>query len=682
MLKIRTLVLSALFSLVTACSVSQTKHALVVAIGNYPDPINNGWAVINSLNDVALIKNALVNSQQFSERNIQVLTDSMATKKGIVDALDKLIGNVKENDIVIVHFSSHGEQIEDDNNDEIDGLDEVIVPYGAVFDADPAKFSELSSAYLRDDLFGDRVTRLRNKLGKNGDLLVIIDACHSGSGTRGVETAKIRGGNIPMVSSKFGTQHLPVKDEKGVFNEGPAARLSDNAATFVVISGAQAKEVNYECYDDNNNPVGSLSYSFSKTISSLKGNITYRGLFAMIENIMREKAPKQKPVLEGDGIDRELFGGKYEKQQPYFTINRGQSKNDLVALNAGFVSGITKGSEINFFNPGTTGTAGKKRINSGKVISTSPFTSVVKLDSADDKLINLNPWAFINELSYGGEKLKFSVRDIKAVAKMVQDSLKDFQLVEFNANYDLILDTSGSTNNWALKYPNSGAVFQDGFVFSRTQNMEALKEALKRYDRFRYLKGLSINESGLSAIVELVFLDAKGKIDSVRLASRTHFGRLELLEGDDVYLRIINNGNKQFYINIVDIQPDGIINPVMPNKNLKDRNGNPYPLKWEDCLVKKYDTLFLRDYPISIQKPYGEEIFKVFLSTSALDLEDILTTKDIKAASNKRGVLSGLEKIFISSNINENGTRGGVGTKVNADQNGTVFSLNFQILPK
>ena len=176
MLKIRTLVLSALFSLVTACSVSQTKHALVVAIGNYPDPINNGWAVINSLNDVALIKNALVNSQQFSERNIQVLTDSMATKKGIVDALDKLIGNVKENDIVIVHFSSHGEQIEDDNNDEIDGLDEVIVPYGAVFDADPAKFSELSSAYLRDDLFGDRVTRLRNKLGKNGDLLVIIDA--------------------------------------------------------------------------------------------------------------------------------------------------------------------------------------------------------------------------------------------------------------------------------------------------------------------------------------------------------------------------------------------------------------------------------------------------------------------------------------------------------------------------
>lgn len=681
-MKTRFFILLVFFCLVAGHTFSQTKYALIVAIGNYPDPVNNGWPVINSLNDVALIKKALINSQQFSERNVWVLTDSMATKKGIVDALDKLIGTVKESDVVVVHFSSHGEQIEDDNNDEVDGLDETIVPYGAVFDADPAKFNDLSSGYLRDDLFGEKVTLLRNKLGKNGDLLVIIDACHSGSGTRDVQTAKKRGGNIPMVSNKFASKNLPVKDEAGVFKEGTAIKLAGNAATFVVISGAQAKESNYECYDDNNNPVGSLSYSFSKSISALKGNITYRGLFALIENTMREKAPKQKPVLEGDGVDRELFGGKYEKQQPYFTINRSLSKNDMITLDAGFVSGISKGSEINFFEPGTTSTTGKQRSNSGKVISTSSFTSVVKLDSADEKFLKFPHWAFINELSYGGEKLRFSVRDIKGMKKMIQDSLKDFKLVEFNEIYDLILDSSGSINNWALKYANSGAVFQDGITFSGTKNMDDLKEALKRFDRFRYLKGLSFTEPGLSAKVALVFLDDKGNVDSAKLQSRTHFGRLELSEDDEVFLKIINNGDKQFYINIVDIQPDGIINPVMPNKNLKDRNGNPDPLKWEDCLVKKYDTLFLKNYPISIQKPYGEEIFKVFLSTSALDLEDILATKDVNKPNNKRGVLTGLEKIFVTSNLNENGTRGGVGTKVNTEQNGTVFSLNFLISPK
>jgi hypothetical protein len=682
-MNIKTLFLAATLCFVTGFSFSQTKHALIVAIGNYPDPVINHWKVISSLNDIPLIKNALINNQQFDEKNIRVLADSQATKKGIVDALDDLVRSVKSGDIVVIHFSSHGQQIEDDNNDEIDGLDEAIVPYGAVYSSDPKKFEQFSPGYLRDDLFGDKVIQLRNKLGKNGDLLVIIDACHSGSGTRGVETAKIRGGNAPMVSNKFSTKRISNTEDAGVFKENSGTRLSADAATYVVISGAQAKEINYECSDDNDNPVGSLSYSFSKAISTLKGNITYRGLFALIENVMREKAPNQKPVLEGDGIDRELFGGKYEKQQPYFSINRSLSKNNLVVLNAGFVSGISKGSEINFFEAGTNSTIGKKPVNSGKVTSVSSFTSTVKLDSADENLSKMNPWAFINELAYGDAKLKLFVNDIKTVAKMVQDSLKDFQLIEFNPACDLFLDTSGSINNWALKYPNSGYIFQDGFLFSGNNSMQRLKDALKRFGRSRYLSGLMFSEPGLSAKVQLVFMDDKGNIDSARLQSRTHLGRLELKEEDQVYLRIINNGNKQFYINIVDIQPDGIINPVLPNKNLKDKNDNPSPIKWEDCLVKKYDTLFLRNLAIGISKPYGEETFKIFLSSSPIDLEDILTSKDENnLPQNKRGVLNGLEKIFINSSIKENGTRGVEGTKVNTDENGTVFSLNFRIMKK
>ena len=659
-------------------SFSQTKHALIVAIGNYPDPPRNGWKPINSLNDIPLIKNALVASQQFSEKNIRVLTDSLATRKGIIDALDKLIASAGKGDVVVVHFSSHGQQLEDDDNDEIDGMDEAIVPYGAVYSADPEKYAQAASGYLRDDLFGEKVIELRNKLGKNGDLLVIMDACHSGTGTRGIETAKIRGGNIPMASKKINTGNPSAVKENGVFKEGATAKLSSDAATFVLISGAQAKENNFECYDDNENAVGSLSYSFSKTLASLKGNVTYRSLFALIENIMLEKAPNQKPVMEGDGIDRELFGGKYEKQQSYFSIDRSLSKNGLVAVNAGFVSGITRGSQINFYPSGTTNTVGKKPINSGKVISVTSFTSMVKPDSLDDNLAKLNPWAFVSELSYGAEKLKFFVRDIAPVSKWVQDSLQDFQMVEFNPTCDLILDTSGSLNNWALKYPNSDLIFQDGFSFTKNQQMEPLKKALRSFGRFRYLKGLTLNQPGLSAKVKLVFLDGKGKVDDEKLRSRTPSGRLELREFDTVYLKIFNTGQKQFYVNIVDIQPDGEINAIMPYKKLE---GTPITL--EDCLVKKYDSIFLETYPIKISKPYGNEMFKVFLSASPLDLEDILTAKEESAVPvNKRGLLNGLEKIFINSNIRENGTRGAIGTRVNADQNGTVFSLNFQILPK
>ena len=70
-----------------------------------------------------------------------------------------------------------------------------------------------------------------------------------------------------------------------------------------------------------------------------------------------------------------------------------------------------------------------------------------------------------------------------------------------------------------------------------------------------------INDPGLSAKVQLVFLDGKGNIDSAKLQSRTHLGRLELREDDKVYLRNYQYRKKQFYINIVDIQPDGVHKP-------------------------------------------------------------------------------------------------------------------------
>ena len=660
---------------------AQTRHALIVAIGNYPNPDENLWPVISSVNDVPLIKNALISNQGFEEKNVQVLIDSQATKAGIVAALDKLIASVNKGDIVVIHFSSHGQQIEDDNGDEIDGLDECIVPYGAVFSQDETKYKDLLKGYLRDDLFGDKITLLRNKLGKEGDVLVTLDACHSGSGTRGVETNKIRGGNVAMVSSNF-KKNIKPADDAGVFKETVGATLNADAATFVLISGAQAAESNYECYDDNNNPVGSLSYAFSKAMSSLKGAITYRGLFAQIENVMLRKAPKQKPVLEGDGLNRELFGGKYKQQLPYFSVNVKQSKNDMVVLNGGFVAGVSTGTAINFYETGTTNPAGKKPLGSGKVIDAAAFSATVKLDSGVDvNLAKSNPWAFVNELAYGTEKIKLLVKGNKAVIKMLQDSLKDFKLVEFNENCDLYVDTDGAGNKWALKYPNTSTVFQTGFNFNPGQPLASFKDALKRYDRFRYLKGLQFNDPALAADVQLVFVDAGGNVDSNKLNSRLHMGRLELKEGDNLQLRIVNTGKKDLYVNIVDIQPDGIINPVLPNKDAKDAAGRPKAVTPEECLLKRGETI--APCTINVGPPYGEETFKVFLSTSLLDLEDILTTKSQAEAKakNKRGVLDGLEKIFVESNVNEVGKRGVTATSISTQNNGTIFSFNFQIIP-
>src|SRR2546426_1186201 len=102
-------------------SQAQTKRALIIAIGNYPDPEKNGWMELSSLNDVPLIEAALV-SQHFKKENVWELLDNQATRQGIVNALDRLYDSCKEGDIVVIHVSSHGEQIEDDDVDEeVDG---------------------------------------------------------------------------------------------------------------------------------------------------------------------------------------------------------------------------------------------------------------------------------------------------------------------------------------------------------------------------------------------------------------------------------------------------------------------------------------------------------------------------------------------------------------------------------
>ncbi|MBC7874381.1 MAG: DUF4384 domain-containing protein, partial [Ferruginibacter sp.] len=415
--------------------------------------------------------------------------------------------------------------------------------------------------------------------------------------------------------------------------------------------------------------------------STLEGPTSYRTLFASIENIMREKSPKQKPVLEGDGTDRELFGGNYVKQKAYFTIIPAQSNNAAIEINAGTVSGLTQGSVVSFYPSGTTDPAGKEPLQKGRVITARNFSSTVKLDKPDNELFKKFPWAFVTELSYGSKKIKLKVNNsMQGAAAKVQTAFKDFQMVELSSNGDLYLDTMGSVDAWIFKYANSGIPFGDQ-TFSLSDSV-LMKEILKRYDRFQYLQNLKFTEQGLSAKVELVFLDVNGNIDSAKLASRTKLTGLELQEGDEVYLKITNTGEKMFYINIVDIQPDGKINPMLPNKKLTDKNNYPAPIRAEDCAVNKYDSILLKSLTISILPPFGEETLKVFLSSEKLDLEDILTDDANDSQSRGAGgVLNNMAQIFKSSKVNNKGTRG-TDPKVNTAQNGTIFSVGFAIVPK
>ena len=670
----KSLSLLLLFSLAFVSAQAQTKRALIIAIGNYPDPKINGWPEISSTNDVPLIKAAL-EKQDF--KNIWTLIDAQATRTGIEKSLDKLIDSSRKGDIVVIHISSHGQQIEDDNdNEEEDGLDEAIVPYGAIYSSDLNAFSKYAGGYLRDDVFGEKITRLRNKLGSTGDILVTIDACHSGTGSRGPATVKSRGGNSPMISANFAKKTHTAKDGKGVFKESTATMLNKDAATYVVISGAQAQEKNYECLDDEGNFAGSLSFAFGKALSTLSGKLTYRGLFAQIEDVMREKAPQQKPVLEGDGIDRQLFGGKVEVQKPYLLLDRNLSNADTIFVNSGSVAGVTPGSLVGFFPSGTNRPDIQDTLASGIVVSATNFTAVIKLKQSRPDFLVKSPWPFVLEMSYGSAPISLILDSLDAgTAQKVKDALKEATNINFITNGELYLVRSDSRQGYTLRYANSGAIFDDNIDLN---NATAVKNLMKRYGRYRYLRDLRVNEEGLTVDISLVFLDSKKNVDEKKTASRTKFGILELQEGDTVFVKIKNTGTKKAFINVVDMQPDGLINPIMPNRKLKDQKGLPRPLTPDNCVVNAGDSVLNRDMMITIAPPYGEEIFKVFLSTNQLDLEELLAGNSDEN-SKTRGVLNNLARTFKNS---ANVTTRGAGTSSVGGNDGTIFGLNFTIRKK
>lgn len=170
------------------------RHALLIGIGNYP--ANGGWRKTNAQNDLALIGETL-KTQGFSAENILTLKDSAATQKGILRVWEEqFLPRIQKGDVVYFQFSGHGQQVADNNGDELDGYDEAIVPYDSPLRYKAGVYQ--GENLIRDDDLNRLFTDLRKKLGPSGHLMVVLDACHSGTGTRGMSPS--RGTDQPMAS--------------------------------------------------------------------------------------------------------------------------------------------------------------------------------------------------------------------------------------------------------------------------------------------------------------------------------------------------------------------------------------------------------------------------------------------------------------------------------------------------
>lgn len=144
------------------------KRALLVGINKYK---MQGADLSGCVNDVTNMRDILLKFFGFAAKEIRVLVDERATKKNIMERLTWLISRVKADNRLLFHYSGHGSQIVDRDGDELkDKLDEIICPHDMDWDGN----------FISDD----DLRALFANLPKGVNLEVVLDSCHSGTGTR------------------------------------------------------------------------------------------------------------------------------------------------------------------------------------------------------------------------------------------------------------------------------------------------------------------------------------------------------------------------------------------------------------------------------------------------------------------------------------------------------------------
>lgn len=200
------------------------KRALLIGISHYPQTTKSNpctWTNIHGSNDVRLLRGTL-QKQGF---RITTLTNAQATASHIRRALKRLCQQATKGDMVVIHFSGHGQPFEDLSGDEADGWDEAIVPYDA---KKCYSRTYTGRCHIIDDELERYINSLRTTVGPRGFVYVVLDACHMGGASRDESetdsAACARGTNVGV--SPNGRTYIPRIDRRGHFTVKASPRMA------------------------------------------------------------------------------------------------------------------------------------------------------------------------------------------------------------------------------------------------------------------------------------------------------------------------------------------------------------------------------------------------------------------------------------------------------------------------
>ncbi len=320
-------------------STSRPGHvALVVGIDDYP--YVHARPLRGCRNDARRIGGLLQDAFGFQ---VRLLLDEQATRDGLLAAMAELEQDLDPGDRVVFHFSGHGSRIVDPSG----GAVETLLPQ------DSGRGEHPNRDVTDRELFG-WLSRLS---AKTPYVTLVMDSCHAGgivrdleAGVRGI-AADDRPGALAGKGA-FRAESETVDDTlRGNTRDPGASGWLPWSDRYTLIAACQAEQSAREIEDPETDQAhGALTYYLAKTLSRIRGAVSYRDVFEPVSASILARFGEQNPQLEG-AWDRELFGDRLLVPMRFVPVRSRQGRR--LVLDGGAAHGLVAGSECEVYDRGT-----------------------------------------------------------------------------------------------------------------------------------------------------------------------------------------------------------------------------------------------------------------------------------------------------------------------------------------
>jgi pimeloyl-ACP methyl ester carboxylesterase len=366
-------------------------YGLLVGIDDYPTPVPKLEGCVNDVNAIEdYLRNRLDTNQY--QLHLQRLTtngqDEKPTRKAVIAGFEQHLCQATEQDVALFYYSGHGSQEPAPPEFwhlEPERMDETLVCW--------------DSRTTDWDLADKELAYLIAQVAKNNPhIIIILDCCHSGSGTRDIVPEKgVRHASADRRARSLEDFIFSLPDLEaisiGAASEGTVDEPSGwnlPVGRHIVLSGCRDSELASE-YSGDGQQRGAFSYFLLDTLQKTNGSLTYRELFKRASTLVRSRIKDQSPQLEStlqEDLELPFLGseGAIAPSDPYFTLSY---ENNRWVIDAGAVHGIPQNTMLALYPLGTTVEQRRQlsaSVGEAEVIEVRPHQSVVEIITAPNDL--------------------------------------------------------------------------------------------------------------------------------------------------------------------------------------------------------------------------------------------------------------------------------------------------------